>query len=152
LLENDAFVAFLRDLETTGMSRSYKMLVLSAMLDAGRLPGGIGLGDLATRVAEMASRQASIRDDLSVDPTNLPMLEGKLRQMPIAKLAGGARAKGGPWFRFRDADGVFETVGEFGVAAADREVAAGLVREIVEWRLAQYFLRDSPNTGERSPD
>ena len=150
LLGNEMFVAFLRDLETTSMTRSYKMLVLTAMLDAGSLPGEIGIDDLVARVAEMASRQASIREGLSVDPANVGDLKSLLKGQPIPALVGGAGATGGPWFRYRESEEVLETIGDLSLRPEERETAAELIREIVEWRLARHFLRKETDADDET--
>lgn len=57
---------FLDELETTPMSRSYKMVVLLAMLNEGRLPGAIDVLDLSRAVARLASRSSKLRADFAV--------------------------------------------------------------------------------------
>ena len=48
--------AFIDALDTTEMVKSYKMLVLLAMLNADRFPGSIGIDELADQVERLATR------------------------------------------------------------------------------------------------
>jgi superfamily II DNA or RNA helicase/HKD family nuclease len=55
---------FLDALEATPMTKSYKMLVLLAMLDLDALPGEIAIGALAAAVADLARRSARLWAEL----------------------------------------------------------------------------------------
>jgi len=126
---------FLDTLASTKMTRSYKMLLLRAMLQAGRMPGAIGVADLADEVASLAMRNPRFRDDLSVDPENLAGLAGLLERNPIAAWTEGAD---GRFFGYRDR--TFATT--FSIDPAVAPALSGLVQEIVDWRIAVYL--DSP--------
>ena len=56
--------AFLDALETTPMTRSYKMMVLLAMLNEDRLPGTITIDDLARTFTQLARRSARLQEDV----------------------------------------------------------------------------------------
>jgi hypothetical protein len=117
----------LDEIETTRMTRSYKMLVLRAMIDAGAFPGRIAVGDLVDRVARFARRNARIKADLSVDPDDSAGLRAVLVKQPLRILAETR------WFR--SGPGIFETTFQ------DRADAAlsGLAAELVDWRLMRYL-------------
>ncbi len=83
------------------MTRSYKMLVLRAMIEAGAFPGRIALTDLVERVARLARRNPQIKADLSVDPDDAPRLRAVLMQQPLKILAET------DWFQL--GPGTFET-------------------------------------------
>jgi hypothetical protein len=93
--------ALLDEIETTRMTRSYKMLVLRAMIEAGAFPGRIALTDLVERVARLARRNPQIKADLSVDPDDIPRLRTVLMQQPLKILAETE------WFQL--GPGTFET-------------------------------------------
>jgi len=61
---HDRHRAFLDALETTEMTRSYKMLVLLAMLNEDRFPGEITIAELGEAVLALASRNQRLREDL----------------------------------------------------------------------------------------
>ena len=52
---------FLAALETTPMTRSFKMLTLLAMLNENALPGSMSIDDLADGFNRLASRSAVLR-------------------------------------------------------------------------------------------
>ncbi len=129
--------ALLEEIETTRMTRSYKMLVLRAMIEAGAFPGRIALNDLVDRVARQARRNPQIKTDLSVDPDDAPGLRAVMLQQPLRILADTE------WFRLGQA--TFET------SFDDAETAAmmALASELVDWRLMRYFqARDVVYTSE----
>lgn len=125
---------FLRHLERTPMSRSYKMVLLEAMLEEGRFPGQMPLEDLARAFSRVAGRSARLREDLSVDFSQPEHLKSLLCRMPIKAWTTQQR---GRYFTF--SEGTLRTNLEVPVALRDDFLA--LVREIVEWRLAQYLER-----------
>ena len=55
---------FITSLDTTEMVKSYKMLVLLAMIDAVRFPGSIAIDDLAHHVERLATRTTRAGADL----------------------------------------------------------------------------------------
>lgn len=119
--------ALLDEIETTRMTRSYKMLVLRAMIEAGAFPGRIALTDLVERVARLARRNPQIKADLSVDPDDAPRLRTLLMQQPLKILAET------DWFQL--GPGTFETT-----FAADEDAAlTALASELVDWRLQRYL-------------
>lgn len=56
----EAHDSFLAALDTTEMVKSYKMIVLLAMLNAGRFPGAIAIEELAREVERLARRTAAL--------------------------------------------------------------------------------------------
>jgi hypothetical protein len=112
----DRHRSFLDALETTEMTRSYKMLVLQAMLNEDAFPGEIGIEPLADSVRQIAS---------------------PLEQNPVEAWAGGRGTGGTPYFAYEN--GVFRST--LPVDPADRKALQELTRELVDWRLAEYLLR-----------
>jgi len=128
----------LDEIETTRMTRSYKMLVLRAMIEAGAFPGRIALTDLVERVARLARRNPQIKADLSVDPDDARGLRKVLLQQPL-KILGET-----DWFQLRE--------DTFATTFAEDKTAAlcTLASELVDWRLQRYLQarelgNDMPN-------
>ena len=126
----DAWTAhkgLLDEIETTRMTRSYKMLALRGMIEAGAFPGRISVADLAERIARLARRNPEIKADLSVDPEDAAAIRTLLTKFPL-KLLGETE-----WFRL--GPGTFETTFD------DRHDAqlSNLASELVDWRLLRHF-------------
>jgi len=134
LLLDSALGDFLRHLERTPMSRSYKMVLLEAMLEEGRFPGQMSLEDLALAFARVAGRSARLREDLSVDFTRPEQVQSLLKRMPIK---AWTTQQHGRYFTF--SEGILRS--NLDVPPALRPSFLELVREIVEWRMAQYLER-----------
>jgi superfamily II DNA or RNA helicase/diadenosine tetraphosphate (Ap4A) HIT family hydrolase len=137
---------FLRTLETTQMTRSFKMLTLLAMLDEDRFPGRIEIETLMSGFRARAERSAVLQEDVGVDLTDGARLRRYLEENPIAAWTGGKGTGGRPYFAYRE--GVFETA--FAVQPEQREALCELVREIADWRLAQYLDRPRSEAGEEA--
>ncbi|MEW6281289.1 MAG: DEAD/DEAH box helicase family protein, partial [Candidatus Eremiobacterota bacterium] len=126
---------FLSALETTPMTRSYKMLLLQAMLNLDALPGSVDIRRLAAEFARLAGRSSRLQSDLSVPVTDLDGVRRLLLKDPVRAWTGGW---GGTPF-FRSSRGKFSCA--FEVSGEHREAFQELVRELIEWRLAQYLAR-----------
>jgi superfamily II DNA or RNA helicase len=137
---------FLREIETTPMTKSYKMLVLRALLDSDSLPGELPVGTLARGVRHTAMRSARLHVELAgADDDNA--LTELLERNPIEAWVGGKGTGGRSYFEynghvFRSTFQVHESL-----IPAFRE----LVRELVDWRLAEYLDRQ-PTDGEPGVD
>jgi hypothetical protein len=116
-------------LDTTEMVKSYKMLVLLAMLNADRFPGSISINDLADYVAQLATRTTRASADLGSALNDRKALIRLLEQNPLAAWAGGKGMAGVSYFTYRDE--VFQTTFE-----VESDVAPALqemLRELAEW-------------------
>jgi superfamily II DNA or RNA helicase/diadenosine tetraphosphate (Ap4A) HIT family hydrolase/HKD family nuclease len=129
--------AFFDVLETTPMTKSYKMVLLLAMLAEDALPGRIGLEQLASRFADLSRRYAGVRTELATALDDDAQLAGLLENNPIDAWVGGRGTGGTSYFTYEA--GVFATA--FAAPPPLREALQDLVREIVEWRLAVYLRR-----------
>lgn len=131
------FGEFLAQLEITPMTKSYKMLVLLAMLDEGTFPGKISIQRLTERFADLARRYAAIRSEVG-DALEEPM---RLRQViesnPINAWTGGRGTGSTAYFAY--AENEFSTT--FSLLEELREPMQDLVRELVEWRITVYIQR-----------
>jgi len=129
--------SFLTALENTAMVKSYKMLVLLALLNRGQFPGSLGLADLAAEVNILARRDPRVRTDLGEAVDDPAALAKLLTENPIAAWVDGKGTGGVSYFSFERS--IFSTrvpLSQGAISAAQE-----LVREIVDWRLAEYFNR-----------
>ena len=125
---------FFDSVEITPMSKSYKMLVLQAMVASDKFPGAIGIDDLANNVSRIASRSQLLAKEMGQALTDMSDMRRLLEENPIKAWCGGLGMGGEAYFDY--GDGMFATRS---LAAADREAMNDLTREIVDWRLAQYL-------------
>jgi superfamily II DNA or RNA helicase/diadenosine tetraphosphate (Ap4A) HIT family hydrolase len=136
---------FLSALETTPMTRSYKMLVLLAMLHAEQVPGQMPVRELREGVRRLARRSAALQRDLGVPLDDAAAMDRMLRQDPIAAWTGGKGTGGVAYFEFEN--DVLRT--SFDVDPNERATFWELVQEIADWRLAEYL--DRPGGGAEVP-
>lgn len=137
--------AFLGAVEATDMTRSYKMLVLLGMLNADRFPGTMTVEEVAEAVLDLATRNPRLMTDLGPAATDRAALLRLLQDYPLRVWSEG-RGTGGVCY-FTLEDGRFSTTLE--VQAEDRSALQELLREIADWRLADYLLSNaSGGSGE----
>lgn len=128
---------FLEHLEKTQMTRSYKMLVLQALLDRDQFPGNLALPDLRAAVRSIATRSARLAADIGPALTNDDDLDDLLVRNPIAAWTGGRGTGNEKFFAYESSH--FRTTSD--VPPDLREPLRELTREILELRLAEYLLR-----------
>jgi superfamily II DNA or RNA helicase/HKD family nuclease/diadenosine tetraphosphate (Ap4A) HIT family hydrolase len=128
---------FLTALESTEMAKSYKMLVLLALLNRNQFPGSLSVAELAEEVSAVASRDGRIAEDLGNTINNSAELKKMLIANPIEAWVGGRGTGAVSYFGFDG--GVLSSK----VTLSDSVVSTAqeLVRELVDWRLAEYFQR-----------
>ena len=131
--------AFLQALEVTPMTRSYKMLVVLAMLNRDSLPGQTEIGELTAEFARLSRRSPQSRREVGEALENDARLRALIERDPIAAWVGGKGTGGFPFFRYDDGILQFQPNIRHGAREAFRE----LVRELADWRLAEYLTRDA---------
>lgn len=131
--------SFLEVLETTPMSKSFKMVLLLAMLNEDKFPGSIQIDEIVAAVRRFAEEHPRVRADLGDALESATKLRANLESNPIRAWAGGAGTGGQPYFDY--SDDVFSS--RIVVAEHTRSRLQSLVREIAEWRLAEYIDRPS---------
>jgi superfamily II DNA or RNA helicase len=136
----EAAGVFLRALETTRMTRSFKMVALHAMLNTDTLPGdGIRIEVLADEFARLAARSTRLRADVGVPLQDSPALRRMLETNPIAAWTGQDAVPGHVLFAYEN--GLFRY--REAIAEETRAAFQELVRELVDWRLAEYLSRSA---------
>ena len=128
---------FFMSLEKTQMTKSYKMLTVLAMLNENCFPGAIKIADLTESFIRIASRSSRYLSDLSVDITDTPKIMKLITENPVQAWIGGKGTDGIKFFSFED--DIFKT--NFNIQDNHRSVFQELVREMVDWRLAEYLTR-----------
>lgn len=113
---------FLESLESHRMPRCYAMLMLEAMLACDALPGKLSVDLLTKEMLRLARRSPVLYQEMG-EPISLPQNLGRyLGEHTLEH--GGIQVT--PEFV------------ETAMTVSDREAFQELVREIVEWRLAEY--------------
>ncbi|MDP3689906.1 DUF3427 domain-containing protein, partial [Bradyrhizobium sp.] len=131
--------AFLDSIEKIDTTRSHKIILLLAMSSADAIPGEIDIDTLVEQVAKLAARYLKVRRDFSLDIDDTKSLRRLLVDRPIRDLVGGQGTGETSYFKFeRDRLSTnFE--------ASDAAPLKDLLREILDWRLAQYLSQHAPD-------
>lgn len=144
LLMVETHKVFLRELETTPMTKSFKMILLEAFqeLDGWQLPPTEA--ELAERSWTVLQRRRTFLGDLPVELANLtnssaPAWLRYWQANPINAWIGGNKSKADAFFKVHESR--FQP--RFSVVADDRETFTDLVQEVLDCRLAQYTARQS---------
>ncbi len=135
----------LTEIEGTPMTKSLKMLTLLAMLQEGAFPGSISIHRLAHRFKHLSQLSGAIRRDFTPEVLeNDEALERWIVQNPIDAWVGRMDKSGRQLFEYKN--GIFRTVFPSDVASSE---LCDLVRELVDWRIADYESRDTFNDSGR---
>jgi superfamily II DNA or RNA helicase/HKD family nuclease/diadenosine tetraphosphate (Ap4A) HIT family hydrolase len=134
---------FLNQLEVTPMTKSYKMLVLLAMIGHDAFPGSIDIEQLVERFGELARRYATVRQEVGDALDDPAALRRLVETNPIAAWSGGAGTGGVPYFSY-DGSQLSTT---FAVSPELREAAQDLTGELADWRLTEYLRRHQARLG-----
>jgi superfamily II DNA or RNA helicase/diadenosine tetraphosphate (Ap4A) HIT family hydrolase len=132
-----SYSGLIEALEITPMTKSFKMLVLLTMLNRDRFPGAISIQELVDGFKELAERSAKLKEDVGPALLNRETLQEVIENNPIKAWVEGRGTGGAAFFDYRD--GVFSSI--INACAEEREPLQEFVRELVEWRLAEYLQR-----------
>lgn len=138
--------AFLDELSTTAMSRSYKFVLLRALIHDGTLLSGTSLDQLAATSHDLVRADPRLIDDARTEAMPEPASASTeqwarmWRANPVNAWTGG-NTDGAGWWRV-EGDRFVPT---FEVPEADVDTFVALVAELVEWRLGDYLLRRQPS-------
>ncbi|ABS28171.1 type III restriction protein res subunit [Anaeromyxobacter sp. Fw109-5] len=129
-----------RELETTAMTKCFKMVTLEVLVEAEALRDGMPLADLARRSHEVLARSPELVRDVEgvkeAEDGGSPEWRAYWRKNPIAAWAGTAD-RAGRWFRVESE----RFVSRLPIPAGLDDTFAEMTREIVDYRLAQYRRR-----------
>jgi superfamily II DNA or RNA helicase/HKD family nuclease len=134
---------FLEDLETTQVTKSYKLLVLIAMLNRDRLPGELSVVELVQAVREVAQRSATLQADLGEALAKKGQVRSLLLRNPIAAWVGALGTGGRRHFALDGEQLRFLATIPDNLRSDFQE----LVRELCDWRLAEYLQRPTVEQG-----
>jgi superfamily II DNA or RNA helicase/diadenosine tetraphosphate (Ap4A) HIT family hydrolase len=138
----NALPDFFSEMETTRMTRSFKILTIKSLLDEDSLPGSIEINDLVNAFQRIAERSAKLRHDVGEPLTNKYALTRLLETNPInAWTEGGGPAKKN---YFTYSNKIFSA--RFSIEPGLRSAFQELVRELADWRLAEYLSRNENET------
>jgi hypothetical protein len=138
----EALVGFLDALEVTEMSKSYKMVTLLAMLNRNALPGKLSVSDLVSEVTSLSDQHPHVKEDLGDSSIDAVALRRLLLAQPIPAWCEGRGTGGVPYFDLHEDQLRFLPTVSQELIAPTQE----LIREIVDWRLAEYFSRAGAST------
>jgi superfamily II DNA or RNA helicase/HKD family nuclease len=148
-----AFGALLHEVETSAMTRSFKMVLLEAFLELDGLSSAVSLSRLNRRSREVLERRRALLADLPPDVAGVAgdstAWATYWRKNPVNAWIGGNRAAGANvLFRVErgDVGDVFRLAQD--VPSVLTEQLAALLQELVDFRLASYEVRLAPVAGE----
>jgi hypothetical protein len=125
------------------MVKSYKMLVVLAMLQEGRFPGEISIEALTVAVERLVRRSPRLIADVGESLEPQQALRALLERNPIPAWTGGRGTGARSYFSCEGE--TFRTT--FEVPVQQKERFLELTREIAEYRLAEYLRRSSEGSG-----
>ena len=128
---------FIDALEITPMTKSFKMVVLLAMLNRDKFPGAITINELMKGFIDISGRSATLKEDVGPLLENHDGLQRLIEDNPISAWTEG-RGTGGKSF-FSYSNNIFNF--KVPIAEGNRNNLQEFVRELVEWRLAEYLQR-----------
>ena len=140
---------FLREIETTGMTKSFKMVVLLAMCAGGVMRPAIGSADLVAAFRAYFSEERH-RDDVAgteveaATAVNAQVWQRYLERNPIAAWAGRNREQASPFFVWRAQTAELIYIGPRPADVALAEPFARAIEDRARGRLDAYWQRPGP--------
>lgn len=142
----DRHEKFYREVETTAMTKSFKMILLEALLEHNGLSTHPSLNTLAVQSLNIFQRRRNLINDIrvdlqNIDSVNITQWQNYWERNPVNAWIGGNRdSKARAWFQV--SDGKF--VPRFKISAEERETFESLLQELVDYRFASYEARREP--------
>jgi hypothetical protein len=141
--------AFLRELETTQMTKSYKMVTLQAMFREGVFQRAVSAVALCQHFRAHFAKEQHRHD---IDGTAIADIHGVseralleyLRKHPINAWVGGNKEEPSPWFEWSEPA---QSLHYIGPQAEDAAAFSQAVWQRVEWRLHEYFTGPGRSSG-----
>jgi superfamily II DNA or RNA helicase/HKD family nuclease/SOS-response transcriptional repressor LexA len=137
---------FFREVETTAMTKCFKMILLEALLEHGGLVLPPTLDALATQSLAIFQRRRRLIQDIKeelqqIDTVKPSVWRNYWENNPVNAWIGGNRA--GSTDSFFQLDGGRFTP-RFKVESSEFETLAALLQELVDFRFASYEARSAP--------
>lgn len=137
---------FLRELERTAMTRSFKMVVMKAMVAHRQLPGAVPLSELVTYFRTHFDQERYAADVAGTDIDEVSgvaddVLGQYIVRNPINAWIGGNTREPSRYFAYDPAGQMFRYVGP---NPERTEAFLEAVSERVDWRLHGYMQRPGP--------
>lgn len=126
---------WLLELESTRMTRSYKMVLVQALLSLEQFPGAVDIDTLTREFAAVARRNRRLVGDVSVDLSDFAALKSLIVDNPINAWTARTDRDGRPYFRWDGATLMCTVPASEGLVE--------LTQELVRWRLAEYLDRSA---------
>jgi len=142
----DASGECLRALELEPMTKSYKFVLLRALLHEGALLGGMSVAQLAKVSRELIlgdprlARDVQTQEIPSVADASESAWLAYWRKWPVAAWLGELKGAKAEWFELKDD----HFAPRFTVAPDLADSFTAMVAELVEWRLARYLVSQKP--------
>ncbi|MCP4477407.1 MAG: DUF3427 domain-containing protein, partial [Planctomycetaceae bacterium] len=134
---------FFQAIENTQMTKSYKMLLLMALLNLDAIPGSVHINDLSTEFKRLAQRNERLANDVGPAINDPVQLINHLKKNPIAAWTGGKGTGGVSYFKFENDNLTFLPQ----IPEESKVAFQEMVREIADWRLGEYHQRiENKNT------
>ncbi|WP_405237892.1 DUF3427 domain-containing protein [Lentisalinibacter orientalis] len=138
----ERFQAFFEALETTPMTKSFKMVLLLAMIAAEKFPGSIPIEHLVVEVQQIARRIRTLKEEFGAALGDVHEMRVLLEKNPMKAWSEGQGTAGKSYFSYED-----EEFRSFAAPESLQSAIRHLTREICDWRLAQYLDRSQGESG-----
>ncbi len=141
---------FLRDLEKTQMTKSYKMVVILAMCRHDSWLNGIHISDLIRSFRDYFSAQAHRSDVVGTAVENVEAVQESTWQSyllsnPIGAWTTANKTNPAPYFSWNDKDRMLRYIGPMPVAKSNAaEMMVNAIRDRATAQLQSYWVRPGP--------
>ena len=128
---------FIDNLEKTPMTKSFKMVTLLALLNLDSLTSATPISNLTEEFKRIACRREALRSDVGDALSDDKQLEALIVKNPIAAFCGGKGTGNRSYFKYENDT----LLSNFEIPENGTDGFQTIVREIAEWRLAEYLNR-----------
>jgi superfamily II DNA or RNA helicase len=137
-MENDG-AAWFKTVQTTPMSKSFKMIFLQVLLDTGTLGNGLPLSELASRSLNLLRQRPDLEKDLEgvkhLEDESVPEQQRFLSYWNMNPVDAWVNDKKKKWFRI-DGDRLASLLS---IKAETRDAFHAMTQELVDYRLERYL-------------
>ena len=150
----ERYADFYREVEITPMTKSFKMVLLEALLENDGINNPPSIETLAEQSREVFRRRRSLIPDLQENLQDIDNADNSAwldywKRNPINAWTGGNRtAEEKAWFQIQDS----KFVSAFEVEANDVATFESMLQELIDYRFASYQARASSQSESGGPD